>query len=139
MTTTETRTLIECMDRKECLRMLAGDSVGRLAIVHGGAPVIFPVNYALDGEDIVFRTDPGTKLGAGPRSPACFEIDALDRKNRSGWSVVASGRLEEVTEYDWRRWQRIRLLAITPWALGDKSHWMRLVPERITGRYVGPT
>ncbi len=122
------------MDRTECLDLLATDSVGRLAVLDGRTPTILPVNYALDGEDIVFRTDPGLKLATGPRGPASFEVDDLDRSTRSGWSVVVSGRLEEVTLYDARRWQRVHDLAIDPWAGGEKAHWMRLVGTRITGR-----
>ncbi len=128
---------IEVIDRALCLRLLAADEVGRLAVVSGGAPVILPVNYALDGEDVVFRTAPGTKLDAASRSPACFEIDAFDRATHHGWSVVVSGRLEEVDEHASRDLARLRSLPVTPWAEGDRDHWLRLVPSRITGRRVG--
>lgn len=129
---------IERIDRDACLTLLAHDVIGRLAVVDGSTPVIFPVNYLLDGEDIVFRTDPGTKLDVGPRSPACFEIDRFDRANHTGWSVVVTGRLEEVTHYDARTWDRVRGLAVEPWAGGIKDHWMRLVATSIGGRRVGP-
>jgi nitroimidazol reductase NimA-like FMN-containing flavoprotein (pyridoxamine 5'-phosphate oxidase superfamily) len=129
---------IEKLDRAECLRRLAADEVGRLAVVAGGDPMIFPVNYVLDGESVVFRTDPGTKLQDGPRAQACFEIDGFDRVQRRGWSVVAIGRLEEVTRYDAAALARVRSLEVQPWAGGDKAHWMRLVPARITGREVRP-
>ena len=124
------------LDRDQCLRLLADDEVGRLAVIAGNTPAIFPVNYALDGETIVFRTDPGTKLAHGPRGRASFEVDRFDRAGHAGWSVVATGRLEEVTHYDAATFARVRRLAIDPWAGGDKLHWMRLVPDRITGRRV---
>jgi hypothetical protein len=60
-----------------------------------------------------------------------------DRATRSGWSVVVSGRLEVVTEFDPATWERVRALPIDPWAGGAKEHWMRLVSERITGRLLG--
>jgi uncharacterized protein len=129
---------IEVIERAECLELLARDVVGRLAVVDHGAPVIFPVNYAMDGSDIVFRTDPGTKLDAQGRAPACFEIDSFDPSTRTGWSVVASGHLDEVTAHDRRRLDRLQALPIDPWAGGSKLHWMRLVPDRITGRHVRP-
>ena len=44
---------IERIDRDACLTLLAHDVIGRLAVVDGSTPVIFPVNYLLDGEDIV--------------------------------------------------------------------------------------
>jgi uncharacterized protein len=138
VTTVDARTGLHWIYRDECLKLLAGEVVGRLAVVHGHAPAIFPVNYVLDGADIVFRTDPGTKLAAGERASACFEIDGIDRQSRTGWSVVATGRLEEVTRYDLLTLQRVQQLPVEPWAAGAKEHWMRLVPERITGRRVGP-
>lgn len=137
MRTVDARTGIERLDREQCLRLLAEDTIGRLAVIDHGTPIIFPVNYRLDEEAVVFRTDPGTKLDDGPRSPASFEIDRFDREDRSGWSVVVVGRLEEVTRYDSRTLDRLRALPVDPWAVGEKSHWMRLVPSRITGRRVG--
>ncbi|HET9757204.1 MAG TPA: pyridoxamine 5'-phosphate oxidase family protein [Candidatus Limnocylindrales bacterium] len=127
------------LDRDHCLRLLATDEVGRLAVIAGNTPVIFPVNYALDGDTIVFRTDPGTKLDHGPRARASFEVDSFDHASRAGWSVVATGRLEEVTPYDAATFDRVRRLAIDPWAAGDKAHWLRLIPDRITGRRIDPT
>ena len=126
------------LDRDQCLRLLAEDEIGRLAVIAGNTPAIFPVNYALDGDTIVFRTDPGTKLAHGPRARASFEVDTFDHAGRAGWSVVATGRLEEVTHYDAATFARVRRLAIHPWAGGDKGHWMRLVPDRITGRRIDP-
>lgn len=138
MRTVDAGTGIERIDRDQCLRLLAADEVGRLAVVAGGEAAIFPVNYRLDGEAIVFRTDPGTKLDHGPRSRACFEIDHFDRQERAGWSVVVTGRLEEVTRYDAATFERVQHLPIDPWAGGEKAHRVRLVPERITGRCVRP-
>jgi uncharacterized protein len=128
---------LEVIDRDECLRLLAGDEIGRLAVIAGNTPVVLPVNYALDGETVVFRTDPGTKLDQGPRARASFEVDRFDRERRTGWSVVATGRLEEVTLYDAATFDRIRGLVVEPWVGGDKAHWMRLVPDRVTGRRIG--
>jgi len=118
------------------MRLLAGDEIGRLAVVAGHTAVVVPVNYTLDGDHIVFRTDAGTKLDDGPRARASFEVDCFDRARRTGWSVVATGRLEEVTPYDAATFDRVRQLSVDPWAGGDKAHWMRLMPDRVTGRRV---
>ncbi|MET0902582.1 MAG: pyridoxamine 5'-phosphate oxidase family protein [Acidimicrobiales bacterium] len=131
-------THIEMLDRARCLELLRADEIGRLAVVADGGPLILPVNYRVDGESIVFRTDPGLKLDQGLRSHACFEIDCFDRANRSGWSVVVVGRLEEVTHYESKTWGRIHELPVDPWAGGVKEHWIRLIPSRITGRLVPP-
>jgi nitroimidazol reductase NimA-like FMN-containing flavoprotein (pyridoxamine 5'-phosphate oxidase superfamily) len=132
------RTGLEVLDRDTCLELLASEEIGRLAIGGVGAPALMPVNYALDGETVVFRTDPGTKLErAGRWGRAAFEIDRFDREARSGWSVVVTGQLEEVTHYDAATLERVRALAVDPWARGEKQHWLRLVPTQITGRRVG--
>jgi nitroimidazol reductase NimA-like FMN-containing flavoprotein (pyridoxamine 5'-phosphate oxidase superfamily) len=129
------RTGIEWIERDECLALLAADEIGRLAVTAGGTPLIFPVNYVLDGSAIVFRSAAGFKLN-GSRGKACFEIDGFDHGTRRGWSVVAVGRLEEVTRHDGREHSRIASLDVDPWAGGEKEHWLRLVPDRITGRRV---
>ena len=138
MRAVDARTGIEWLDREECLALLGAEVVGRLGIVAGGAPTIFPVNYALDGDTVVFRIDPGTKLDQGPRAPVCFEIDRVDPGRRTGWSVVVAGRLEEVTAGDAATFDRVRRVPVQPWAGGDKDHWMRVVPSSITGRRIPP-
>jgi nitroimidazol reductase NimA-like FMN-containing flavoprotein (pyridoxamine 5'-phosphate oxidase superfamily) len=133
----DARTGLRWIQRDECLKRLAAEEVGRLGVIDAGAAVIFPVNYVLDGADIVFRSDRGTKVSSGPRARACFEVDGVDRDARAGWSVVAFGRLEEVTPHDSATWSRVRKLPLEPWAGGEKAHWMRLVTERISGRLIG--
>jgi nitroimidazol reductase NimA-like FMN-containing flavoprotein (pyridoxamine 5'-phosphate oxidase superfamily) len=118
------------------MRLLAGEEIGRLAVVVGRSPTILPVNYALDGEAIVFRSAPGTKLDQAGRAPVAFEVDGFDRQRRTGWSVVVHGRLEEVTRFDAATLARVSALALHPWSDTPKDHWLRLVPSRVTGRRV---
>lgn len=136
MRKTDSRTGIELIDRDECVRLLQADVIGRLAINVGSSPTILPVNYAMDGDAVVFRTAPGAKLEAGRRAPVAFEIDSFDRESRSGWSVVVTGWLEEVSPYDATTYERVHNLPVDPWADGIKDHWLRLQPSRITGRRV---
>src|SRR3546814_9056577 len=72
----------------------------------------------------------------GRRAPVSFEIDCFDRAHHTGWSVVVSGYLDEVTPYDAETFDRVHKLAVDPWAGGENSHWVRIVPSRITGREV---
>jgi nitroimidazol reductase NimA-like FMN-containing flavoprotein (pyridoxamine 5'-phosphate oxidase superfamily) len=133
----DNRTGIEVIDRAGCLRLLAETPVGRIGLVEGGAPLVLPVNYALAGESIVFRTAPGTKLDAAHRAPACFEIDHFEPEHRSGWSVLVRGHLVEVDEHDHERWAEVAALP-DPWAEGPKEHVLCLEPHTITGRRVPP-
>jgi nitroimidazol reductase NimA-like FMN-containing flavoprotein (pyridoxamine 5'-phosphate oxidase superfamily) len=127
----------EVLSLDECWALLAADEVGRLAIIRGDTPVVTPINYVVDDGTIVFRTDPGTKFHQGPRSKVSFEIDGLDHVTQSGWSVIATGFLDEITEYDAAVFDRVRRLQIQPWAGGEKRHVMRLVPSSVSGRRVG--
>jgi len=132
----DVRTRIEVLDRDRCMELLAAGSVGRVAVIAGHEPVIFPVNYAMYEGRIVFRTAPGSKLQAvdwGTR--ASFEIDELDPVAREGWSVVAVGRADEVCSA-----REVALVAeatgLETWATGEHDHWVTVVPERLTGRRV---
>jgi nitroimidazol reductase NimA-like FMN-containing flavoprotein (pyridoxamine 5'-phosphate oxidase superfamily) len=129
---------IEVIDRDECLRLLATQEVGRLGFVDHGAADVLPVNYALDGEAIVFATALGTKLWAAERAQVAFEIDSTDPEARTGWSVVVHGQAQEVTTLDSPVLvTRAKDLALQPWAGGDRPHLVRIVPRTITGRRVG--
>jgi nitroimidazol reductase NimA-like FMN-containing flavoprotein (pyridoxamine 5'-phosphate oxidase superfamily) len=127
---------IEILGSDECKKLLAQDIVGRVAVVIGATPTILPVNYALDGDDIVMRTMPGSRLDVG-QGHAAFEVDSFDRSNQSGWSVLVTGHLEEVTWYQAKDMARLQKLTVVPWATGDRNLWLRLRPGFISGRIVG--
>jgi len=137
MTTTNTRKEIEVLTREECLRLLAAEEVGRIAVVLGRQPLIMPVNYVLDDETIVLRSDPGTKLATASFERVAFEVDHVDRERQTGWSVLVQGVGQEITPAFSRLFERVRALAIAPWAPGDKERWLRIVPIEISGRRVG--
>jgi nitroimidazol reductase NimA-like FMN-containing flavoprotein (pyridoxamine 5'-phosphate oxidase superfamily) len=129
---------MEWIDPDQCRSLLVRGDIGRIAVVDGGAPLVFPVTYVVDGDAIVFRTGEGTKLHAVGRAPACFEVDAFDRETRTGWSVIVQGRLEEVTLHDATTLDRLEHLGLEPWLEGAGTHWMRLVPSVTTGRRLAP-
>lgn len=130
----QSRELIE-MDEYECRSLLAGHHFGRLAVVvDGGRPTIFPVNYVFDGERVAIRSDPGTKLASSDLSHVAFEIDGVDEKNRSGWSVVVHGPAFDMTESIDEISDLVRNLPVDPWAPGRKAHWIRVEARLITGR-----
>ena len=127
---------IEVIDSDECRRLLAEDVIGRVAVVIGATPMILPVNYALDGEDIIMRTMPGSRLDIG-QGHAAFEVDSFDRATQSGWSVLVTGQLEEVTlRTTAKDMERLQALPVQPWATGERNLWLRLRPRFVTGRIV---
>jgi len=124
---------LEHVEPEECWRLLKSTNVGRLAVSIKNHPDIFPVNYAVVDESIVINSAPGTKLAAAVLGAAvAFEVDALDPITRTGWSVVLKGQAEEIADIE-------GLLAaedldIGTWTDWDKTRFVRLSPDEITGR-----
>lgn len=117
----------------ECLALLATEELGRLVVVVDGRPLVFPVNYVLDGDTVVFRTAAGTKLDAVRRSFVAFEVDRAPTSG-SGWSVVVEGWAHEVTSADAPGLrERLAALPLFPVAGGDRHRYVRIVPAGITG------
>ena len=86
------------MSRDECIRLLATQEIGRLAVVDGDRPLIFPVNFVSDGDRVVIRTGEGTKLDASRLRRVAFEVDHIDTELRIGSSVVVQGIGHDVTD-----------------------------------------
>jgi nitroimidazol reductase NimA-like FMN-containing flavoprotein (pyridoxamine 5'-phosphate oxidase superfamily) len=126
---------MEYLGPPECWSLLSLHPVGRVGVLVDGAPEVYPVNHAVDGATIVFRTDPGNKLRALERSPlVCFEADGLNLDALTGWSVLVKGRAVEIVAPE--ELEQAERLPLRFWALGDKSHWIRIVPDEITGRRI---
>ena len=79
------------LDPEACRTLLATHHFGRLGVTIGHQPMVFPVNYALDGESIVFRIDEGSKLRGAVGRRVAFEIDGIDQFSHTGWSVIVVG------------------------------------------------
>lgn len=132
----DARSGLEMLSEAECQEHLTSQAIGRLAVVAGHDPEIFPVNYVMDGPNVAFRTAAGTKFNASVRSTrVAFEIDGFDEETRSGWSVIVRGRADEVLSSA----ERLRLdgLGLRPWADGERDIWLVIRPEVVTGRRVG--
>ena len=70
------------IDRDECLKLLGSQLMGRLAVADHGAypPHIVPVNFIVDGDHVVFRTNFGLKfqLSVLAEHSVSFEADLVD-------------------------------------------------------------
>jgi len=130
---------LETLPFEACLRLLASVPLGRVSFCADGEVVIFPVNHAMDGQDVVFRTAPGSKLAAaGELALVAFEADDYDRQTRSGWSVLITGRAE-VVDSD-AEIQHLDRIGLHPWATAvDRPYWVRIRPSSVTGRRVPGT
>lgn len=122
------------LSENESLALLGAGDVGRVAFGSENTVEIFPVNYAMEGSTICFRTGPGTKLDAVPNTAVAFEVDSWDPDTGVGWSVVAKGRAEEITTNIGRVAEHLRRLPVQPVAPGARWHWLAIRPDEITGR-----
>jgi uncharacterized protein len=126
---------LEILSPEQCHDLLRRNDVGRVAVTVAALPAIFPVNYAVVDSDIVFRTGEGTKLRAAvERAVVAFQIDHFDKSVGSGWSVMAIGLAEEITEPD--ELARAQRLALRPFAGGDRAHFIKIRPEFLSGRRI---
>lgn len=123
----------------ECLRRLATQEIGRLAVVVDHYPQVFCVNYRLDDFVVVFRTQLGGRLTAANHENVGFEVDHLDHIRRCGWTVLVRGMAEDVTDRQGDLvTERSRRLAIDPWVPGEHPRIFRIIPAKITGRELTP-
>ena len=63
-----------------------------------------------------------------------YQIDGIDPSDATGWSVLVKGRATELRDVDELR--SVSSLPLNYWTLGDKAHWVRIVPDEVTGRRI---
>lgn len=128
---------LEVLDRRECLRLLATVSLGRIAVTFGALPAIMPVNFRLVGGYIVFRTSAGTKLAAAAANAVvAFEVDQVDTFAHAGWSVLVTGTAREVVDPTERA--ELERAHIPRWAPSGVDHFVALDTRLISGRRIVP-
>lgn len=126
-------TAIEELGVDRCWELLRSVPVGRLAVVVGDRPEIFPVNHIVDRGTIVFRTAEGTKLVGSVRNAfVAYEIDGYDDAVAQAWSVVVKGRATEIRQM--HELLDTVHLPLTPWQADPKNRFVRIDPDEVTGR-----
>jgi uncharacterized protein len=126
--------VVRDLSRAECLSILQGDHLGRIAVSQGALPLILPVNYAMDGTTIVFRTRQGGLLDRACRNTiVAFEIDRYDASAGTGWSVLAVGVANALYASDWLRAVKLGLSSA---GAGDGAVFIKIDPGNLSGRRI---
>jgi nitroimidazol reductase NimA-like FMN-containing flavoprotein (pyridoxamine 5'-phosphate oxidase superfamily) len=127
---------LEILHLGDCFGLLESVAVGRIGFTAGGEVVILPVNFLLDGQDIVFRTAAGSKLSAVEVGHYVgFEADSYAAAAGTGWSVVVNGLAEVVDSA--AETARLDALGLPSWGAGPAGRvWVRIRPASITGRRI---
>jgi nitroimidazol reductase NimA-like FMN-containing flavoprotein (pyridoxamine 5'-phosphate oxidase superfamily) len=108
-----------------------------VAVATPTGPHIIPVNYSVVDSAVIISTSPYSVLGTyGRDATMAFEIDQFDYDYRRGWSVVARGRAETVTDPEELRHIR-SVWEPTPWASGLRNLFLRLPWQELSGRQLG--
>ena len=130
------RSGLEILHLGDCFLLLGSVPLGRIGFVAGGEVVILPVNFVVDGQDVVFRTSQGSKLSAVEVGHYVgFEADSYDAATETGWSVVVNG-LAEIVESD-EEAARLDALGLSSWVRAAPERvWVRIRPTSITGRRI---
>ena len=122
----------------ECLGLLELGGIGRAGFASADGIMMLPVNFAVKGKTIIFRTAPDTLLALYANGQVSFEVDHLDQALRAGWSVLVHGRAHEVA--DEREVKRLEdRTHLEPWAGGARDVYVRIAPTRISGRCIEPS
>jgi len=119
----------------ECYRLIAPGGVGRIAFGTGSGPVVLPVNYAVVTGTVVVRTSEGTMIDGHANDQVAFEVDHLDEALSQGWSVLVRGPAHRVMHpAELRHLQQDA--TIWPWPGGERDVYVRIVPDKVTGRRI---
>jgi nitroimidazol reductase NimA-like FMN-containing flavoprotein (pyridoxamine 5'-phosphate oxidase superfamily) len=125
---------LQIIEPDECWILVRGRTLGRVGVTVADEIVVLPVYYGVLDRDIVFRTDPGTKLNAaviGQR--VAFEVD----NPAPPWSVLLSGHAHEIRESSVQVQARSRLGI--DWPAGERECLVRIEVDRISGRRLPPS
>ncbi|WP_051760759.1 pyridoxamine 5'-phosphate oxidase family protein [Herbidospora cretacea] len=130
---------LEELTEEECLQLVGPGGVGRVAFGGVAGPTVFPVNYKLVDGRVVFRIRKGGTMDESLQSgiddlevKIAFQVDRIDEQNRDGWSVLIQGPAHHVTEEE----LRTTSADVDSWAGDDRDHYVRLTPQRVTGRRI---
>ncbi len=125
---------LEPLSHEECLDLLARTRIGRVGIHAGALPVVLPVAYVVDGDDVVLRVRPGSQLEAATRDAVvAFEADDVDPILGRAWSVAVTGVARPIE--DPAGLAAARELPLGAWGGdGDPDCYVRISLDLVSGR-----
>ncbi len=118
------------LTEEECWEALRDEEFGRMAYLLGGQVNLVPINYAVDGSTLLFRTAEGSKLlGVVMHPEVVFEIDRYD--DSTALSILVRGNARVLEEDEEHRSENVPL---RPWLDTLKYNVVEIAPTEISGR-----
>jgi nitroimidazol reductase NimA-like FMN-containing flavoprotein (pyridoxamine 5'-phosphate oxidase superfamily) len=126
---------LRTLNPANCFDLLEPGGIGRVGLALPEGVVMLPVNFAIIGREVYFRTAPDTLLALNVGARLSFEADHFDETLHEGWSVLVHGHAHQVTdERHVTHLERARCLR--PWAPGARDVYVRITPTQISGRRI---
>ena len=120
------------LDEGGCLALLESACIGHIGFTSGALPVVRPIRYRLVGRSLVFATESGVKLNSARRhAVACVEIEGNDASTGTAWTVLATGRLREITDPSSTVLEDG--IPLRPWGRPTDGHLVALDIELLSG------
>jgi nitroimidazol reductase NimA-like FMN-containing flavoprotein (pyridoxamine 5'-phosphate oxidase superfamily) len=129
--TTSSDTPVTELTETESWQLLGSVALGRLVTTVNGWTEIFPVNFVVQNNTVLFRTAEGTKLlTAALNEYVLFEAD--DHNVAEGWSVIVRGKARLLATSN--ELAEARRAGLYPWIATQKERFVRITPQSMTGR-----
>jgi nitroimidazol reductase NimA-like FMN-containing flavoprotein (pyridoxamine 5'-phosphate oxidase superfamily) len=125
---------VQVLTDEQCMARLSLRRIGRVSVTKEALPVIVPVNFVMDGANVVFRTHPhGLLAHACDSNVIAFEVDDFSIEADAGWSVLVVGvaRLLRASEH-----VHALTFGLATAAGDDCNQFVQLRIERISGREI---
>ncbi len=121
------------LDRRSCWRLLRTAEVGRLCYTTAAMPVVRPVPFVVDRDDVVVAMGLSAMTShvfARP-SVVAFETGEWVPCDRLGWSVQLVGKALAVSEYEYAH---LIALGLTSWIDGEPTLFVRVISRVLSGQ-----
>jgi nitroimidazol reductase NimA-like FMN-containing flavoprotein (pyridoxamine 5'-phosphate oxidase superfamily) len=123
---------ITVLDDDEAWNLLSSVALGRLVTFFGGQLEIFPVNFVVQHQTVLFRTAEGTKLFTTVMNEkVLFEAD--DHTTVEGWSVIVRGTARILSSS--AEIHEAEASGLMPWVATEKLRFVRITPSEISARH----
>lgn len=125
---------LQHLSREECVRLLAGNTLGRVCLTISALPAVRTVRYAVTPGYVVFRAAPHSRLlAAAADTVIAFHTDHDCQSDGVGWSVQVQGICEQVTNPG--ALEELEALQLPAWSHSDDA-FLRLPLETVSGEVV---
>jgi nitroimidazol reductase NimA-like FMN-containing flavoprotein (pyridoxamine 5'-phosphate oxidase superfamily) len=123
--------------REQCLALAASTPIGRVVYTDQALPAVLPMNFILDGDEVVIHTGSGSTLAAAIRNAVvAFQVDDFDSGTTTGWSVTITGRARLVDDEE--EATRLARLPLRPWVPTENGQFIRIPARHVAGHRLGP-